>query len=358
MKFTKQELLFLELYQTCADTRNVLHDKLIIKTDKENNKVVFAQISYEASLFTTLEKEVEEDFVVILETNNIFSMIRLTQDSEEIFISKDKIKIGKNSTYDFKKYQFDVSILDSFLELKDPTESIQIKELNKLNTLKPFIGIDNFSMIKLFNGWAVASNSTDITGAVQTENKEVDFILPRILLQVIQKVKSDNLDFEKFYIQDNEVYYKIKVGNTNIFLPEVESKLQDIFDSEIRELYYHENRIKVKKESINLALRRIFISAIKNTYNRIILNFEKDNIKIVSKEFDYAEENIGAIVDEEVIGTKISLSASYLMTIIDLIKGEDITILCTKDPDIVAVTLEGEKKDKFFIHNVYEIIEN
>lgn len=358
MKFTKQELLFLELYQTCADTRNVLHDKLIIKTDKENNKVVFAQISYEASLFTTLEKEVEKDFVVILETNNIFSMIRLTQDNEEIFISKDKIKIGKNSTYDFKKYNFDVSILDGFLELKDPVESIQIKELNKLNILKPFIGIDNFSMIKLFNEWAVASNSTDITGAVQTENKEVDFVIPRILLRIIQKIKSDNLSFEKYSIQDNEVYYKIKVGSTSIFLPEVESKLQDIFNEEIRELYYHKNKAVIKKENLLLALRRIFISAIKNTYNRVILNFEKDNLKIVSKEFDYAEENINAIIDEEIVGTKISLSASYLMTIIDLVEGEDISILCTKDPDIVAITIEGEKKDKFFIHNVYEIIEN
>lgn len=357
MKFTKQELLFLEMYAACSDTRNILHDKLIIKTDIENKKVIFAQISYDASLYTEIAKnDIDKDFTVIYDVNTFCSIIRLTPETEEIFIDGEKIKFGKNSTYDFKKYNLDSSIINKLAVKNTTNNEVIIKDLSKVNLLKSFIGVDSFAMISIFNNYFVASNSTDITGAVSTENKNVNFILPKTLLQLISLLKLNELKFEKINL-DNSFFNKIIVNNTNIYLPERESKIENIFEKNIRDLYYHNTKSIVKKSDLLLALQRISITTSQNIYNRVCLIFEIDKIHIVNNEVGHAEEIISAQSDKVLNGVKISLSASYLKMMASLIDGENVVLLISPDSDAVAITLEGDTKDRFFVHNLYETID-
>lgn len=358
MKFKKEDLLFLELYCVCSDTKNVLHDKLIIKTNKEKNQVIFAQISADASLHTVLNKnDIEKDFTIIYDVNSFYSIIKLTPNSEEIFMDDEKIKFGRNSTYDFKKYNFDSSIIDSFNNLDNVIEKVIIKDLSKIGLLKSFIGLDSFGMVNLYNGWFVAHNAKDITGAIETENdNKNDFVLPKVLTNLISLMKLNEVEFEKIKINNN--YLKIKINNTQILFPEKESKIQNIFEDEIRKLYYHPTKAVVKKNDLILALQRISITTSKNIFNRINLICEQDNLKLLNNEVGHAEENILAKIDQDLIGVRFSLSSTYLRMITNLIEGEDITILISKDIDALAVTLEGENKNRFYVHNLYEIIDN
>ena len=64
MKFTKEELNFLGIYNVCSDTKNPLSDKLQIQASKDG-KVVFSLHSTEADLVTELNNNDGEEFSVI-----------------------------------------------------------------------------------------------------------------------------------------------------------------------------------------------------------------------------------------------------------------------------------------------------
>lgn len=357
MKFTKQDLLFLEMYNVCADTKNILHNKLIIQADSKNKKVKFAQISSEASLYTEIDKDdIEKDFDVIYDINTFCSVLRLTPDTEEIYISETTIKFGKNSSYDFKKYNIDSSIISTLTQSKEVLEIVLLKDSTKLNLIKSFIGVDSFAAVHLWKGWFVASNSTDITGAVQTTNNLDNFVLPKTLLQLISLIKVDEISFEKINMNGN-IFYKININHTNIYFPEKESKIQNIFEDETRELYYHKTKAITNKESLVLALQRISITASQNIYNRINMIFNENVIRLINDEVGHSEEIIDAQVDKELFGVKISLSSNYLKLLVGLIEGSNIILLVANDSDATAITIEGETKDRFFVHNLYELVD-
>lgn len=354
MNFKKQELSFLELYTICSDTKNILHDKLIIKTDKKNKKVVFAQLSYDASLYTELDKDdIDEDFSVIYDVNIFYSVIKLTPDDESIYIDKEKIKFGKNSTYDFKKYDFDFSMIDKLSNNLKIEKEIHIKDLDRLNALKSFVGADSFDLFDLQNMHFVASNSTDITGAILTDNKVVEFKLPRVIFSIINSVKATDVIFEKLK-DDNEILFRMKIDKTNIYFSEKESKIQNIFEDEIRKLYYHNTKVVVSKKDLILALQRISITTSKNIYNRISLLFKNNKCHIINNEVGHSEEIISAKIDKEIEGVQVNVSSSYLKMMVGLLNGDNITILVSNDIEAVAMTLEDDIKDRFFIHNLYE----
>jgi hypothetical protein len=353
--FKKQELSFLEFYTICSDSKNILHDKLIITASKKDKKIIFAQLSYDVSLYTELERDdIEEDFSLIYDVNIFYSVLKLTPNDENIYIDKEKIKFGKNSTYDFKKYDIDFSMIDKFKNNIEVEEKIHIKSLDRLSALKSFVGQDSFDLFQLYNKYFIASNSTDITGAVLTENDiTANFIIPRIIYSIINSIKVSDVIFDKLN-KEGELLFRMKIDKTNIYFLEKESKIQNIFEDEIRNLYYHNAKVIVSKKELILALQRISITTSQNIYNRISLLFKDKKCYIINNEIGYSEEIISASIDKEIENTQVNVSSSYLRMIVELLNTDNISILVSNDTEAVAITLEDENKDRFFIHNLYE----
>ena len=111
MKFLKNELEFLNLYNLCRNNNEELSQKLNIVANSENNKVTFSQLGIKLCLKTELKKDVSEDFNLTVSTEKLFNLLKISKE-DEIEINKKGIDFSTGH-YTFGSVENDDLDIDS-----------------------------------------------------------------------------------------------------------------------------------------------------------------------------------------------------------------------------------------------------
>jgi hypothetical protein len=364
MNFIKEELSVLDLYASVSDTKNFLYDKFCMYFNKEKNVVELFQNTSYCILLTRFEKDLSKlnkSFKIVGVSGQLNSLIKLTPKDSIIDINEIDIRFGK-SKYELPKFDYDISTLNFLVDnvIDKPKDNFKLSDIDKFNDIKNFVGNEELDVFGLFDSYFVASNRTDFTGAIKTDNKFSDNakFFPRILATISNYFSLKELDIHSFS-DDNLNYTYVKINNTYVFFTEKDYILENIFKEEIKELYWHKTFVECDRLKFFEALQRICVVAQNNIFNRIFITIDNNFIKMESKDGSYAYEELECTdVSKELNNYTFIVSANNLRLMVSLLTGNIIKILCENNSDSVAITILDENENKFFIHNLYEDIDD
>lgn len=358
MKFTKEQLSFLDMFALVSDTKNIVNDKLQIQCDAEKKRVLFSINSEVTSLFYKFDMDVEKDSCFFFPINQVYQIVQLVPDDVSIDITDNVISFGKDSSYTFTQDPNIIPTIDfdyMHKNLKKADSEFDIVDLGKTTLLKNFIGSPDtkFDAILLTNSYFVASNKTDIIGAIETSNpKDLFFYIPKMILNLVGQKKKDTCKI----IKTEGVIYT-KIDDVEIFIVPCEYTLPDIF-GDIKSKLKHSTFVMFDKKVFMESLKRISVTTTNNLYNRIHLTFGKDSITVENKDTGYAcEKVICNNVDKELCDHTIAVSSRYMELILNSFEGTTITMGVTNTSDgntAITVRFEDEKTNRFFNHILYE----
>jgi hypothetical protein len=355
MIFTKKDLQFLNLYASCIDSRN-LQGKVFQIKKVDNTTLRFSQITDDVLLFTELDQNnIPDNYCFNFSTSQFVQLLNCCNEKDSIVIEENNIKFGKTSSYKFEQVTMDISSQDKVLEdIKTITKQIiNIVDLDKINNIKYFIGTDNgLNFVPIMNNYFVATNRYDY-GFIKTENNFKDTIyLSKIMIDIFK-----SLSLKKVTLCGDPEKYFILNEKTFIVLPRTECIIPNFFEEKWKAYYEFQDKIVVKKDILEESLNRINIFAKENVNTRIFLTFNTDNIKIESKDKGYAEEIIPALIDKNLVGHYIIVSADCLLSTINLIAEEEIIIQAKPDKDSICISIWQKDKERFFINNILPYVD-
>lgn len=350
MIFKKKDLEFLKLYALCVDPVSITGRNFQIEKISDNT-IRFSQVNDNSYFFTDFNLTENIDyFCYNYPTNSIVQFLNTCSDEDEIEFNDNSIKLGNNSDYQFEKIDFSLSgYEDLFDEAKNADYNLKIKDLQKINNIKSYIGSDRgLDTVALMNNYFVASDKQNATSAIKTENdiKEMLF-LSKLSINVLSQVKIDEIDI---YLDDKK--YVFNLLYTYIIIPQKEYILPNFFDANIKQFYNFDTKAKINKEKFLFALNRINVFAKDNVNSRIYMTFNKDNIVIESKDRGYAIEKIEASIDDELIDHYVILSNNQLLNSVKTIDSNNIIIksIPSKDPKkATTISIWPENNEDVFV---------
>jgi hypothetical protein len=351
MIFKKKDLEFLKLYALCVDPKRITGRNFQIK-NIEDNIVRFSQVNDNAYLFTDIKlSDKVDDFCYNYPTTQIVQFLNTCREEDEIEFNNNSIKLSENAVYEFEEIDYSEDYSELFNEMKNANFSNSILDLQKINNIKSYIGIERgLDAVGIINNHFVSSDRCNATSAIKTNNKINDmFFLSKLTVNLLIAYKSESIN----YLND-ESKYAFKIENTYIIIPNQSYIIPDIFKDEFKEFYDFKNKVIVDKESLLFALSRINVLAKDNIYSRIFLTFSNDEIIIESKDRgNKATEKIKAEIDTELNDHYVILSNNHLLKSVELIESKNvmIKILPDKEANVISVWPENNE-DIFVIQNL------
>lgn len=356
MLFTKKDLNFLSLMKFSATNKSLTGNKVQIKNI--NNSIIASQISDKDVSVISILKDKSGSLDVSLPTSEFFELLSSFDDSAVFDIDKSCIRVN-NSKYEFESLDFDntssvekaLLVLDSIKSNSELCQKITINDLKKISLIKNYVGSDGLDVVGCMNNYFVASNRTDVTACIKLENEiDKEFFIPKQMADVINFLHLDTIEY---YIT-NEFHFFVADEIIVIFpLPINGYSLSNIFDDSIKEAYDHPYMCTVNKEEFKTVIKRISILARNNADTRIFVMFYENELVIESKDSGYAIEKINAITSKELNSHYVILSANYINSILNLLTGDTVCIFAIPDKDAVAVKIDDDKKNMFFVHCLY-----
>lgn len=361
MIFTKEELKFLDMYALCVenkkDNRRDIYGKIVITTIKEKQLVCFSQFSSDAYLYTELQKEVVEDFVLIMPTIQACNLIKLLPESSEIEFTEKGISY-KNNKYSFEKEEISFPDITEYINLyKSSKDCIIVKDLFKFNRLKTLMGSyeNNTDTIMCNSGKFVTKNS-DIISSTTTEN-DVDLLyyFSKIFINIVIANKLSSLELKKFSFNKEDTYSACKINDTYIFIVDKTYLIPNIFSEQFIEQYNHVNKIDLNKKDLLDSLSRIKLFTNVNLDNRIFIEVvDKYHIKIKTDLENSVVENLSGVFDDILIGKTVIVSSFSLMQVSSDLEGDRVCIYVDEEEESPVVRVEDEHSKDFYILRVFD----
>jgi hypothetical protein len=354
---TKKDLGILNLYASCADSRHPIGKNFRIES--LNGKIRFSQVTDNSILFTDLDFNSDNKFNYNYPTQAITQFLKTCGDDDKIEFIDNAIKMSNNAEYKFESIDYTTSftneMFDEVVSNFNSKEKLTVKDLNKINYIKGYIGNDaGVDAVALINSHFIATDKRTATACIKTENKNADnFFMSNICTQILTANKFQEVNF---LIEEDKYIFKIE--DTFVVLSKEKYIIPDLFTEEIKSCYNFENKVKVNQSEILLALNRINIFAKENINNRIFFTLKENEIVIESKDKGYAIEKVNAVIDTELINHYHILSATNLINAISLINTNDIIIkiMPSKESNVISV-FPAEHEDMFVILNVLDYID-
>lgn len=373
MKFTKQELSFLDLFSMYVDSSiGQFGDKVIMI--KQDDHVLFLQKGRDDILFTKkIEKEAEDFEPIIYETQKLNQIIKYLPDNSDIEIDGTKISVSEDIQYEFESFDYGVdnssftTIVDLLDDLGSATKKVSLVDVDKIANIYQFMGerlfsfdsFDNLNLIAYFNNYYVASDRYHVTAAVQNASSiDEDFYFHSIVYSVAKYLDEKDVDIHIFKDESDEDdtgKCVMNFGDLSVFFPHTEeSCLPNILEDDKKEFYEHNDYIVIEKDKLLSVLQRIMIITNAELKDRVFITFSKNNIVIESKDNGYAKEVLP--VKESNLENDISfiLSSKYLVSTVKLIDKSNILIKIP-DEDGVAIKVQGsDDESKFYVVNLLD----
>lgn len=343
MKFNKKDLGFLKIFDSVSDGQKVTNDKLRIRT--KDGKVYFSLFSAFGAVIHVLERDdIKKDFEVIFPIKSFYSFVKLLKEDEVIEILEGKIKVGKDSEYQFEDYKITLDNEIQYLDIikKKPNETFILKDLNTFKIVKDFAGKDELATVGVYSDSLLASNKilACIFPSSNELNKNIDVPLP--LISLMNSFDQDEISLSHYNTDGKDFYYFDLMG-IHVCSAVQKFALPNLLSDDLKAVYDHKSKAVVNKDTLISILDKMRIVASLNVDSRIHFSFEKNKIKIENKDynksFDYLDTEE---IDNSLVGASFLLNCELLSKLLSYFKGSRIFIYAENDKDLIAIRLEDD----------------
>ena len=349
MIFTKKELEFLKVFQSCSEDGD---DKLTIISEKESSKVYFTLFTDSIKLIEEKSMAVEEDFNLSIMLAQFNSMLAFCSDADNIEISQGKIKFGNNSEYDFETFDFNKENFDNLLNLSLEGKDISLQDVSKMETVSFAIGQEpEIACIAFQDNHFISYNGTILT-FIETKNQiDNNFYLPKMFYKLFQIFKFDSITLKDI----NSNYFYLSINNLKIYLHVSDYSIPYIFDEGIKEKYEHQDIIVVDKSDLKLALARLKVLNQKTTYNRVFLYLKENLIHLeIKDDFKGYEDVTAGLMDNILKDTHVICNTGFLYDIVNNFISDKIIFKMKDDENLSSIKLEDETAKMNYVLTLYK----
>jgi hypothetical protein len=241
------------------DNRKDIYGKILLKANKEKQKVTFSQFASDVNLYTEIDREVEEDFELVMPTIQVCNLIKLFPETAQLEFTKEGIKF-KNNKYSFEKEEITFPEIIEYVEMyKNSIDVVTITDLNKFNKLKSFVGSyeTNTDAIMCSSGNFITKNIDIISSSSTKNDKDLLCYFSKIFINLITSNKFDGIKFKKFALNDDINFSSIKIDNTYVFMVDQTYIIPNIFEEKFVSHYDHKSKIEIPRIEFLNALSRI-----------------------------------------------------------------------------------------------------
>lgn len=346
MKIKPKDLDFLSVYKIVKDS-SPLGNKLRIEV--KNGKVRYSQKT-ELSFLTT-EKEnadLTEEFELLIDLQSFTDFIGSVGKDEEVTISKTGVSLSKDNHYNFENFTLAFPNVNDILQMvensKSTSTSLVIKDIDKLNVIKQFVGKDTLETVALLKGkllstdrMRIAYTSTDL---VSTEN----YFLSK---QAIDLIKSET----ELFLSDK--FYHFNIGEVLCIFNWKEYKVPDLLSPTAMNNFNQTNHIVLDKSKLLQVLTRMNFFVTNNENNRIFLTVNSDNLLVENRDFNKSHDKVELkIGDSTLEGLVFIISCPNFISIIKQLQGNDIHFYFNPDESSrKTVRIEDENHNFIFVHS-------
>jgi hypothetical protein len=353
MKFKKEQLEFLNIFQSCINTSSFEGDKLNIVSYKDTSKVYFSLFTDEVKLIKEVDVSDTIDLILSINLTQFFSMLNLCKENSYIEILEDKIKFGENSEYSFENYDFNVDNFKTILETSIDNETITLKELDKINKVSFSLGSDVETSCIAFQDNHFLTYDGLVLSFIETNNNiSENFYLPKTFYKILQLFKKDLKEIDLCSV--NDFFFYTEFDSIKIFIMKNEYSIPYIFDEDILAKFNHSKKITFNKQESKNALSRLKVLSQQTSYKRVFINIENENIKFEIKDGFKGFENVSAKTDEVLNDFYFICSINHLYNIINTHTDEEITIYLEKDDDLPTIKTDNEKEKVSYVLTLFK----
>lgn len=346
MIVTPKELDFLSVYRIVKDS-SPLGNKL--KIEVGNGKVKYSQKT-ELSFLTT-EKENEdltEEFDLLIDLDSFVNFISSVGKDEKITISKTGVSLSKDNHYNFENFTLAFPNVTDILKMvedsKSTSTSLVIKDIDKLNVIKQFVGKDTLETVALLKGKLLSTDRMRIAYTSTDSTSIENYFLSK---QAMDLIKSET----EIFLSDK--FYYFKIADVTCIFNWKEYKVPDLLSPNAYANFNQTNHIIIEKSKLLQALTRMNFFVTNNENNRIFLTVNSDNLLIENRDFNKSHEKIEIKTnDTSLEGLVFIISCPNLISIIKQLQGNDIYLYFNPDEaSRKTVRIEDEKHEFMFVHS-------
>lgn len=355
IEFKKKELDFLYLYNLCKGNKHEQSDKFYMR--KIGNNIVFIALTDKVSLFTVLEKEMDEsEFYMILPILEFYKMLSFCKDDDSIIFNDKNIQFGESSSYSFENYPhlstlYDTDIVFNIIDNIQSFKSVDLKEISKLTHISSYIGNDDFDIFSFQSYYFVTNNGKYITAANKTNNSALNLWLPSIFHTIIKTLKLDELNI---LIDESSERFIYTYNNTFFTSPFVDPIIYNIFDEDNKKYYEHSNKIIIKKDDLIDSIKRISVVTNNLQDNNLFIKFEDNKIIFENMLGVQGKEIISNTIPPVLKGQLMCVHSDSLVKIIDSLDDTIIIRLPDNLENASVIKIEDNKEEKFYVLNLME----
>jgi hypothetical protein len=337
---------FLKTFQTCSDTASPVGDQLNIIASADKKKVYFNLITDQVRFIQEKDFSDSIDIEMSISLSQFNSMLSFCKDDDDIDIKIGKIKFGNNSEYDFESFNFNVEQFNDLLNISTEGETVEIKDLSKIDKISFSIGLEPELACSAFQDNYFISykqnprSHAKILSFIKSENNiSENFYLPQVFFKLFSIYKFDTITIKK--ISDEFLF--MNINDMKIYMSLNDYSIPYIFDDSIKAIYEYNNFITVNKELFKTALSRIKVLNQKTIFNRVFIYFNEGNIKIEIKNNYNGFEIVNAEVAPSLYNFYFICSTISLFEILSNITSSNIVFNLDANEELRAIRITDDK---------------
>lgn len=365
MVLKKEELSFLSIFQSLSNRADTYGNKVFVEI--EDTKAIFYMANSIIGVFKEVELPQAEPNVFFnsFDINDLNSILSGISDNETITIDGNGVKFGKS----FFKFPIDITpspykkTFVNFLKEKKDAEQVNLKGLNKINLVKPFVLFKEPPLAAVIyrNGvyggiarrnFGIASENSDLTKDVHFNSSIINFISSQ---------KIENLDIS---FLDNDNYWSFCYEGINVFVPNSNFKIPNFKDEKVVNLYEHKDYIVFNRAELLESLKRLNFAVKKNNRENVSFIMKKDFtiLEVVGDIINAKEQIQSKLSDSTYENNYFEINLPILIEMLSLLNEEEVIfrIRFIEEGDSSPFAIKIFNKDKedglFYVLVCYEKI--
>lgn len=346
MKVKPKDLDFLSIYKIVKDS-SPLGNKLRIEV--KNGKVRYSQKT-ELSFLTTEKdnSDITEEFELLIDLQSFTDFISSVGKEEEIEVSKTGVSLSKDNHYNFENFTLAFPNVTDILKMVEDSKltstSLVIKEVDKLNVIKQFVGKDTLETVALLKGKLLSTDRMKIAYTSTDLVSQENYFLSK---QAIDLIKSET----ELFLSDK--FYYFNVNEVLCIFNWKEYKVPDLLSPNAYANFNQTNHVIVDKTKLLQVLTRMNFFVTNNENNRIFLTVNSDNLLIENRDFNKSHDKVELKTsDTSLNGLVFIISCPNMISIVKQLQGSDIYLYFNPDEaSRKTVRIEDENHNFIFVHS-------
>lgn len=356
MKITKSQIQFLSDYVSIAESTTSLGNKLQI-ISKGDNKAVFVQKSFDATLIREIDCETSNNFDILVDTKTFWNFINSVSEKEEIEITPNGFNIGSDKHYTFEVHKTEFFNVEEILKAvedckTDPsTFNFKFKDFSNLRTVAKYMGKDTLQTVGFMKDKILGTDRFQIVYSEASFSLNDNYFVSKPAINLMLSHKSTVQEIDIFL---GTKFYFFEIAGTLCIFERKTYAVPDLFEAKPFSRFNQTDYVKLNKDELYSSLSRMSFFVTDNPSMRIFITVNKDHMLIENRDFNKSFEKVQYIEENTTLDNiTVIVNCKNLLTFLDNMEttSNEVFFFVNKDDsNRSTIRLEDSIKTFKFVH--------